>query len=127
MKMSDRNNREVGTKYEDIAVKYLTEKGYEILDRNYHHHRMGEIDIIAKDGDTIVAVEVKYRKTKNFGSPLEAVGYKKQRSICHAFLAWLMEHGLGQDTPCRFDVIGLWGEGTVTIKHIENAFDYIGD
>lgn len=125
--MTDQNNREVGSKYEDMAVKYLTEKGYEILDRNYHHHRMGEIDIIAKDADTIVAVEVKYRRTKNFGSPLEAVGYKKQKAICHAFLAWLMEHRLGLDTPCRFDVIGLCGEGKTTIKHIENAFYYIGD
>ena len=122
--MPKQNNRAVGTRYEDIAVKYLTDKGYEILDRNYHHHTMGEIDIIARDGDTIVAVEVKYRRSDEYGSPLEAVGPKKQKAISHAFLAWLTMNHFDTETPCRFDVIGMYGEGTVNIDHIENAFYY---
>lgn len=77
------NNREIGDKYEEKAVKLLISRGYEILERNYRV-KAGEIDIIAKFEDTIVFVEVKYRKTLKYGYGLEAVDYRKIRRIYNA-------------------------------------------
>lgn len=119
--MGDINNRGKGSHYEELAADYLCKKGYKILERNYHNHRFGEIDIIARDGDVIVAVEVKYRKNAAHGNPFEAVGATKQRRISRALLSYLMTHHKGMDTPCRFDVIGILGD---SISHIENAFYY---
>ena len=80
--------------------------------------RSGEIDIIAKDGETLVFCEVKYRSDGAMGSPLEAVDVKKQRTIFRSALYYLSEHGL-EDVPCRFDVIGIEG---AKITQIRNAF-----
>lgn len=116
------NKRQVGTTYENIAVQYLTEQGYEILEQNYRN-KLGEIDILAKDKDTIVAVEVKYRKDNNYGDALEAVDYRKQRKISRAFFVYYSSHGYEEDIPCRFDVIAVYGNGK--ISHIRDAFDFI--
>ena len=72
------NKRQIGAEYEKKAVALLLEKGYEILEVNYRN-RMGEIDIIAKDGKYICFIEVKFRTNSDFGSPLEAVDAKKQK------------------------------------------------
>ena len=112
-----RNKRQTGTRYEQAAGFFLEQMGYEVLEYNYHC-RFGEIDIIAKDGLCLVFCEVKYRSDGDKGSPLEAVGYYKQRRIFRCALHYLTERRLG-DVPCRFDVIGI--EGTA-VTHIKNAF-----
>ena len=112
------NKRQTGTSYEIKAEEYLIKKGYKILERNFRN-RSGEIDIIAKDGEYFCFVEVKYRTTNDFGSPLEAVDYRKQNQIRKVAMYYLMKNKLSEWTPCRFDVIGFEGE---KMTHIENAF-----
>lgn len=112
------NKRQTGTSYEIKAEEYLINKGYKILERNFRN-RSGEIDIIAKDGEYFCFVEVKYRTTNDFGSPLEAVDYRKQNQIRKVAMYYLMKNKLSEWTPCRFDVIGFEGE---KMTHIENAF-----
>ena len=74
------NKRSVGSIYEQLAAEQLINMGYRVLIRNYRN-RYGEIDIIARDGDTICFCEVKYRRDNGCGSALEAVGYSKQKRI----------------------------------------------
>ena len=75
------NNRQLGDNGEDIACKYLEKQGYEILERNKHYSKFCELDIIAKYKDNIVFVEVKTRKTNNFGTPIEAITKSKLEKI----------------------------------------------
>jgi len=112
------NKRQLGAEYEKKAVALLLEKGYQILERNYRN-RTGEIDIIAKDGEYICFVEVKFRTNSDFGSPLEAIDWKKQKQIRKVAMYYLMYHGYHTCTPCRFDVIAYEGEDVI---HLENAF-----
>ena len=112
------NKRQIGTVYEKKAVHLLLEKGYTILEINYRI-RIGEIDIIAKDGAYICFIEVKFRTNRDFGSPLEAVDGKKQKQIRKVAMYYLMNHGYNEWAPCRFDVIAYQGE---EVMHLENAF-----
>ena len=111
------NKREVWVKGETAARDYLRAKGYTILEENYAG-QIGEIDIIAKDGETIVFVEVKARENTDFGYPIEAVTPQKVRKICLTAQQYLVHHRLlGKDV--RFDVVAvLRGE----IEHVESAF-----
>lgn len=111
---------------EDAAAAHLAARGYRILGRNVRF-RHGELDIVARDGATIVFVEVKTRASDRLGPPQEAVhGLKQHRVRCLA-QAWLQRRGL-QDVPCRFDVIavrvaeGSQGEA-MRLQHFEAAFD----
>lgn len=115
-------NRTTGAQGEEIAVGYLKGRRYEILERNYRCCH-GEIDIIARRKNTLVFVEVKTRRTYAYGSPLEAVSLKKQRSISAVAQAYLQRERLcGQ--AARFDVIGvLLAGGEAALEHIENAFE----
>jgi len=117
------NTRKTGKKYEEMAADYLQSRGYEILKKNYHCS-YGEIDVIARSGEYLVFVEVKYRGSSAYGSPGEAVDRRKQRRISRAALSYYGRNGYEQEVPCRFDVIGVDGKGN--ISHIENAFDYCG-
>ncbi len=113
------NYRERGTYYEQLSVKWLEDKGYTIIDKNYRC-KMGEIDIIAKDGTTLVFVEVKYRRTPKMGYPWEAVGTAKQHRISQCAKWYMMSKHIDTATPMRFDVISICGsEGT----HFQNAFN----
>ncbi len=119
----EQNNRRVGTYYERVAAEYLVGLGYCILEQNYHAGRRGEIDIIARDAEnTIVFCECKYRSDAAAGDPLEAVDIRKQRQICRTAMHYYARHGYGVYTPCRFDVIGIYGDGRLV--HIPNAFPY---
>ena len=105
-----------GNKGENLAVKFLQEKGYKILTRNFRSH-FGEIDIIAeKDGITIF-VEVKFREGNSYGKPNEAVSNQKIKKIIKTANFWIAK--IGEEIPCRFDVITISSD---KIKHIENAF-----
>ncbi len=113
--------RAEGYRQEQRAAEYLQEKGYQILECNFYS-RYGEIDIIAKDREYLVFVEVKYRKSERGGHPLEAVDRTKQRRICKTASCFLQRYGYSAETLCRFDVIGITEENVI---HIEDAFFYI--
>lgn len=115
------NNRKTGIEGESRAVDFLKDKGYEILERNYSC-KIGEIDIVAKDKDTLVFVEVKTRKNTFFGMPVEAITPAKVRNIIGVARYYLLSHRL-HGVDCRFDVICILKE---RIEHIENAFETTG-
>ncbi len=102
---------------EKKAETYLKEQGYKILKLNFKTH-IGEIDIIAKDKQTIVFVEVKTRKNDAFGAPSEAVNAKKQQKYFKVSTEYLIKNKL-TDSECRFDVIEIEED---KINHIINAF-----
>lgn len=114
------DNRKTGSSYEKIAGEYLTLHGYEILEYNFRC-RSGEIDIIAKDGAYLVFCEVKYRKNTQKGSPLDAITIEKQKKISKTALYYITTRRKNE-SPCRFDVIGILGDEIQLIKH---AFEYI--
>jgi putative endonuclease len=112
---------ELGKKGEEIARKYLKEKGYRILAKNWFwDHR--EIDIIARQGDQIVVVEVKAREDDYFEEPWEAVSTKKIRNIVEAAEAWLIQENVDLET--RFDVISIifTRDGKYELTHFQDAF-----
>ena len=113
---------QTGKRGEDIAVAYLKNRGYRIIERNYKC-LFGEIDIVAKDGDTVVFVEVKSRKSEKFGDPQAAVGLEKQKKISRISLKYLEEKHL---YPCdaRFDVVAIkmLPAGSI-VELIQNAFE----
>jgi putative endonuclease len=112
----------LGTQGEAQAVQFLKEHGYTIITTNYRVGKMGEIDIIAKDGDTIVFVEVKLRRTTKYGTPEEAVTYSKQRTIRRMAEGYLMFNRI-EDIPCRFDVVAIEARyGTYVVRHHKNCF-----
>ncbi|WP_434311698.1 YraN family protein [Hominifimenecus sp. rT4P-3] len=113
------NQREVGGRFEEQAAAYLQEQGIQILERNFRC-RIGEIDLVAKEGEYFLFVEVKYRGSSRFGRPEEAVNPRKQKKICQVAQAYLQRHGLPEETYCRFDVVAVDGRGQLT--YFRNAF-----
>ena len=100
------NRHELGSRYEEEAAAFLADKGFQILEKNFRC-RLGEIDLIAREGRYLVFVEVKYRSSRGCGDPTEAVELKKQRRIVQTARYYLLTHGLGEDMPCRFDVASI--------------------
>lgn len=113
----------LGRTGEAVAASFLQKKGYRILERNYRNH-FGEIDIVARDGDALVFIEVKTRKNTVFSLPTEAVTHKKQRQICRTALAYLEQHKQNEHIA-RFDVIGILlpDTGIAQIELICDAFE----
>ena len=107
----------LGNSGEKLAVKYLKKNKYEILATNFTTH-VGEIDIIAKDNEYIVFIEVKTRTSDLFGAPSEAVNREKQRKYGKVAQEFLIKNRL-TDSPCRFDVVEVINK---EINHIINAF-----
>ena len=106
----------------DKAEKFLSSRGYKILQRNYKT-KLVEVDIIAQDKDTLCFIEVKSRSSDRFGSGLEAVSSLKQRQISKAALSFLKERNL-LDKRARFDVVALDGSASEEkITLIKNAFE----
>ncbi|SHJ05325.1 YraN family protein [Lutispora thermophila] len=120
------DNRILGEKGEKAAAEYLENKGYRIIERNYKC-KLGEIDIIAADNDTIAFIEVKTRSSDNFGQPGEAVNYYKQRKIVQTALSYICDKNLF-DWMSRFDVVEVItdNERIIDINLIKNAFEYSG-
>lgn len=112
------NKRAIGSRYEAEAAAFLKGLGYTILEQNYRD-RMGEIDLIAREGRYLVFVEVKYRRDDRRGYPEEAVDFGKQQRIRHTAQYYLYRHHYGEDTACRFDVVSI--EGT-EIRVVKDAF-----
>ncbi|WP_103069690.1 YraN family protein [Aquimarina sediminis] len=110
----------LGKKGEKLAVDFLVEKGYHILERNYRYLK-SEVDIIAQKENTIVAVEVKTRSTPEFGNPQDFVKPKQIQSLVKAVHHYVTEHDL--DAEVRFDIIAIVKNKIGTkIEHLENAF-----
>ncbi|HDQ46160.1 MAG TPA: YraN family protein [bacterium] len=120
--MSPESKRQtMGRAGEDAAAAYLERAGYVILHRNYRAGR-GEIDIVAKDGGTLVFVEVKSGRAGRYGDPLDRVDIHKQRQIARIASLYLAESGQ-DDIPCRFDVMDVrLSDGRCRILHLEDAF-----
>jgi putative endonuclease len=94
----------LGARGEKLAARYLRRRGFKILYRNFRGRRGGEIDLVCRERDTLVFVEVKTRTRGDFGRPLEAVGTQKQRRISLGALAWLRLLG-NPDIFFRFDIV----------------------
>jgi putative endonuclease len=111
-----------GKNGEELAADYLVEAGYKIVECNYRC-AFGEIDIVAEEGQTLVFVEVKSRRSEAYGSPQTAVGREKQRKLSRIALHYLQEKRLG-NRPARFDVVAvkLLPSGS-RVELIRNAFD----
>jgi putative endonuclease len=116
------NNKQIGAIGEKYAAEYLKSKHYEILQMNFRC-RFGEIDIITKDKEKIVFVEVKTRRSTNYGKGMEAVGFHKQQKIKKVALYYLKKNA-PKFSDIRFDVIDILirKEHVVKIEHVENAF-----
>jgi len=115
-------SQKFGERGENLAVWYLKQNGYKIIEQNYRS-RIGEIDIIAKDGKTIVFVEVKSRRSIRYGSPKWAITPKKQRKISMVALYYL-KTTQQTDTKARFDVVAITSnQDEPQIEIVENAFE----
>lgn len=117
-----KNKRKTGSEGEEIACEFISKLGYKIVERNYQFGH-GEIDIIAKDGDTLVFIEVKYRKNLEYGPPELAITKGKQNLVKRTATAYLWEKEI-KDELSRIDVIAILklpGQRP-KINHIINAF-----
>ena len=117
--------KKLGDRGEKIAAKLLRKQGYRIIEKNYHS-RLGEIDIVAKEDESIVFVEVKTRCSTDFGLPEEALSYDKRRRLSKLALGYLAHRRI-EDTNCRFDVVSILMDNNRAnkvkhIKLIKNAF-----
>ena len=113
----------LGRRGEDLAAQHLKKKGYIILERNYKL-RSGEIDIVAKENNTISFIEVRTRSSLEFGSPFDSVTTSKQRQIIRTALHYIKVNDLF-DYEVRFDVVSVLknpGANTARIELIKNAF-----
>jgi putative endonuclease len=109
-----------GRRAEQIAREFLSRQGLKPLEENWHC-RQGEIDLIMRDRDVLVFVEVRFRKNSRFGTPAETVGHTKQRRLVLAAHHYLQR--LRKPPPCRFDIVAMTAEPELQMEWIRNAFD----
>lgn len=112
------NKRQIGTNKEKIAAEYLKNNGYEILEHNFYASN-GEIDIIARENDYLVFIEVKYRFNDKYGLGYEAVTKKKQMTIYKVAQFYMYKNKISFDSKVRFDVVSIDGKDVQILK---NAF-----
>ena len=107
---------------EDAAARYLESRGFKVLERNWRF-RQWELDLVCRDGDTVVFVEVKTRRAGSMATPADALNRKKRERLVKAASQYLTRHDLW-DAPCRFDLAGVVDTGiSMDVEHFENAFD----
>ncbi len=116
--------RDIGNIGEDVAVKFLKKQKYKIIERNFNVPRVGEIDIVARDKDYLVFVEVRLRKAGSLVSPFETVDTFKQQRLIRTAESYLKVHGLSE-ALARFDVIAVTqnDDGSHTVEIVKNAFE----
>jgi putative endonuclease len=115
---SQRSKGKIG---EDVAVNFLKQNGYEILEQNYYYNH-GEIDIVAKEGKTLVFVEVKSRRSKRFGEPEESVTPKKQELLRRTAEGYVIAKNIG-GIECRFDVVTvMMNDGKAECRILKDCF-----
>ncbi|MBQ9737185.1 MAG: YraN family protein [Clostridia bacterium] len=121
-------NKITGQCGEDRAVSFLKKKNYKVLERNYKN-KIGEIDIIARDKENLIFVEVKTRRSDKFGTPAEAVTYYKKQKIVNTAKVYLAQNPT--DLNIRFDIVEVYGgfDGTQfnleQINHFEHVFEEV--
>ena len=117
------NPQSRGRRLEDVARRILESRGLTLVSRNFTC-KLGEIDLVMHDGDTLVFVEVRARRSQRFGSPAETVTATKQARLIRTAQVFLGAHPKYSNWPCRFDVFALATEGrTPKTQWIQNAFD----
>lgn len=116
------SNSKLGARGEALAVVHLVAAGMEVVDRNWRN-RHGELDIVARDGDVLVFVEVKTRSGIGYGTPAESVTYTKQTRIRRLALEWLDERG-SPWVRLRFDVVAIvmTRDGDPVVSHLRGVF-----
>lgn len=97
-----------GAAWEALAERFLSSRGLRVLERNFHC-RLGEIDLVMRDGATVVFVEVRYRGSAVYGSAAETVGARKRLRIQRAAGIYIGRRPALTEQPCRFDVVGISG------------------
>ena len=113
----------VGRDAEGIAERFLARRGLMLVSRNYRCRR-GELDLVMRDADTLVFVEVRRRTSRAFGGGLDSVDARKQARLVAAAEYYLIANRIGDDRPCRFDVVAIDGPSRrATIECIRGAFD----
>lgn len=112
------NNRRIGDIEEVLAVNFLKNNGYDIIERNFRC-KLGEIDIVAEHEGYLVFVEVKYRSSMQYGSPADSITIKKQERIYKVAQLYMIRNHIAVDFPTRFDVVLILGN---EISIIKNAF-----
>lgn len=111
-----------GKRAEQAACDYLTQQGLTLIEKNYRT-RCGEIDLIMKDKNFYVFIEVRLRNNLDFASSIESITASKQKKIIKTALFFLQQHRLLNKVPCRFDVVGaIEANQTLQIQWIKNAF-----
>lgn len=113
---------ELGLLGERLAERWLSRSGWRVLQRRFRSgHR--DIDLVVERSGTVAFVEVKARQGAEFGGPVAAVNWKKQRELARSAHTWIDRHGR-EGESYRFDVVGvLIKEGRIRVRHVENAFD----
>jgi putative endonuclease len=120
------NRKRIGEHAESLACGYLKRRGLRLLSRNFRCRR-GEIDLIMRDGDSLVFVEVRYRKLTHFGHPTETVSRIKQTRIIHCARYYMHIHHSWNE-PARFDVISIEGKvNDMKIEWLSDAFQADSD
>ncbi len=109
-----------GKNAEQRARQHLEEQGLKLLETNYRCKR-GEIDLIMQDTETLVFIEVRYRKSNAYGSAVESVTTSKQNRLVAAARHYLQTNR--SNRPCRFDVVGITGQNVFKIEWIKDAFE----
>lgn len=113
-----------GDRAEALAINLIGQAGLRVLERNYRV-RGGEIDCIALDGETLVFIEVRYRKSDRFGGAAASIDTRKQQRIIHAAQIYLMKHPRQANRPCRFDCVLLDSLGDQPPDWIRDAFQLV--
>jgi putative endonuclease len=115
--------RQIGAHWEDAALAHLQQSGLKLLDRNFNC-RYGELDLVARDRDTIVFVEVRYRASSSRGDGAESIGASKRAKLVRAAQVYLQTRPQFASSPCRFDVVACGGTPQQPqIDWMRNAFE----
>ena len=115
------NSNIIGSQQEKKALNFLKSKGLKLIKQNFNT-KYGEIDIIMRDHNQIIFIEVKYRKSSLYGEASEMVTYSKQKKIINTSTCFLKKYNLYDKIPIRFDVISINNNPTSPIEWIQNAF-----
>lgn len=128
MSSCSRERIELGKEGEAIALKFLLDKGYKLIARNYLVSHWGEIDLVMQDSNYLVFVEVRTKRNTIYGTPLETVNHEKRRQIIKMARIYMTKEKVSPDTFCRFDVVGiiLPRDGKPQIEYYKDAF-ILGD
>ncbi len=120
-----KQRRSFGIRQEALVADYLSAQGLKLLSQNFQC-RTGEIDLIMLDGETLVFIEVRYRRSSRYGGAAASVDHRKQRKLISCARYYLLGRGLSDQVACRFDVVALApqasSQGGLQIEWIRNAF-----